>query len=284
MAQWQWQTKNGTTYLSCELLDCWAHGFFTQASWPQTPTALTQVLNPEADVFRVKQVHGNRVMNTSAMVAVIPEAAPNSASSNGNTQAGNIAQSAAGKAFDEADGIFASGQTQAVWACSADCTPALLGDVKTGQVAAVHAGWRGTAAQILPEAVALFLKQGSQVADLRVALGPAIDGSVYQVDGATAVKTGKMLIETEGVEEDGGEEEILRALMALPLPPVLPDEEVGKARLDVRRVNGLQLEKLGLTGEQYSIAPHCTFQEPQHFFSYRRTGEKKVQWSGIVSR
>jgi copper oxidase (laccase) domain-containing protein len=49
-------------------------------------------------------------------------------------------------------------------------------------------------------------------------------------------------------------------------------------------VNHWQLMGLGLAPEQIAIAPHCTFQEPQRFFSYRRTGEKLVQWSGIVSR
>lgn len=279
MAQWQWQRANGSNYLTCDLLAGWSHGFFSQASWPQTPAELTQALNPEAEVFRVKQVHGNRVMDTAEMEPVPPQLDLDAAANAAAVPSGNVAQSGAGKTFDEADGIFATGQGQAVWACSADCTPALLGDVKTGQVAAVHAGWRGTAAQIVPEAVKLFLAQGSELADLRVALGPAIEGSVYQVDIATAVKTGGML-----VESGGDEQEILRALMALPLPPLLPDAEVGKVRLDVRRVNGLQLERLGLAAEQYSIAPHCTFQEPEHFFSYRRTGEKKVQWSGIVSR
>ncbi|MGK7891953.1 MAG: laccase domain-containing protein [Leptolyngbyaceae cyanobacterium] len=33
-----------------------------------------------------------------------------------------------------------------------------------------------------------------------------------------------------------------------------------------------------------AIAPYCTFQDPDQFFSYRRTREKKVQWSGIVSQ
>ena len=35
--------------------------------------------------------------------------------------------------------------------------------------------------------------------------------------------------------------------------------------------------------EQIAIAPYCTFQTPEHFFSYRREQQKKVQWSGIVS-
>jgi len=49
-------------------------------------------------------------------------------------------------------------------------------------------------------------------------------------------------------------------------------------------VNALQLEQLGVSSEQVAIAPHCTYQEPEHFFSYRRDKLKKVQWSGIVSK
>jgi hypothetical protein len=64
---------------------------------------------------------------------------------------------------------------------------------------------------------------------------------------------------------------------------MLPDPEPGKARLDVRLVNRWQFTRLGLDPEKIAIAPHCTFQEPQRFFSYRRTGERLVQWSGIVS-
>jgi polyphenol oxidase len=71
--------------------------------------------------------------------------------------------------------------------------------------------------------------------------------------------------------------------MALPNPPVLADEKEGHVRLDVRRVNAIQLEQLGLGAEQIAIAPHCTFQDPERFFSYRRDGLKQVQWSGIVS-
>jgi hypothetical protein len=63
----------------------------------------------------------------------------------------------------------------------------------------------------------------------------------------------------------------------------LADPEPGRVRLDVRRVNLLQLEQMGIGDDQVAIAPHCTYQQPEHFFSYRRDGLKKVQWSGIVS-
>jgi hypothetical protein len=49
-------------------------------------------------------------------------------------------------------------------------------------------------------------------------------------------------------------------------------------------VNELQLEQLGIHSEQIAIASYCTYQQPEHFFSYRRDKLKKVQWSGIVSK
>ena len=69
----------------------------------------------------------------------------------------------------------------------------------------------------------------------------------------------------------------------MPNSPLLPDEQPGRVRLDVRRVNQLQLEQLGVDPNHISIAPHCTYQEPEYFFSYRREKLKKIQWSGVVS-
>ncbi len=80
------------------------------------------------------------------------------------------------------------------------------------------------------------------------------------------------------------ENAIVEALHKLPNSPLFPDPNPGKVRLDVRRINFLQMEKLGISPEQIAIAPYCTYQNPEHFFSYRREKQKKVQWSGIVSR
>ncbi len=73
-------------------------------------------------------------------------------------------------------------------------------------------------------------------------------------------------------------------LQQLPNSPIFDDSQPGRVRLDVRRVNALQLEQLGIQPEQVAIAPYGTYQVPEHFFSYRRDKLKKVQWSGIVSK
>ncbi|MFM7363210.1 MAG: peptidoglycan editing factor PgeF [Cuspidothrix sp.] len=256
MHTWQWYDWEGLPYLTCNLLKPWPHGFFTQQFWPRPPHELTQALQPEASVYRLKQVHGNTVLT------------PQEVDDHLNASDDNLAL---------ADGLISQQPLQAVWVASADCTPVLIGDVKTGQVAALHAGWRGTAAKIIPEAIYRMQSQGSNLADLRVAMGPAIAGEVYQVSVEVAAKIGNSII------SDDDPEKIVAVLQGLPNSPLFPDAEPGKVRLDVRGVNALQLEQLGISVAQIAIAPYCTFQTPEHFFSYRREREKKVQWSGIVS-
>jgi polyphenol oxidase len=261
MNTWHWQTWQTLPYLTCTLLEDFPHGFFTR-HWARPPAELVQVLAHTAQAYRVKQVHGNRVLSPSELKDPM----------------------AAGTAdfLLEADGLVTEQENQAVWACSADCTPVLIADGARGTVAAVHAGWRGTATRIVPAAIDRLVAQGSQLADLRIAMGPAIAGEVYQVSTMVGAQVVASLLPTEDWETNS--EATLEAAQQLPDSPILKDANPGRVRLDVRRVNALQLEQLGIGSEQVTIAPYCTYQTPDHFFSYRRDRLKQVQWSGIVSQ
>ncbi|HIK28205.1 MAG: peptidoglycan editing factor PgeF [Oscillatoriaceae bacterium SKW80] len=259
MHNWHWRTWNGLPYLTCSFLEKWPHGFFTQQFWPRLPAELVEALHPKAETYRVKQVHGNRVLSTKELESTVKAAATE---------------------LPQADGLLTEAAGEAVWVASADCTPVLIADERTGQVAAVHAGWRGTAAKIVPSAIARLQEKGSQLKDLRIALGPAIAGEVYQVSTEVAAEVTATIAPTETTDDPTA---ILDAVQQIPQPPVLPDSEPGRVRLDVRRTIALQLEQLSIYPEQIAIAPYCTYQSPEHFFSYRRDNLKKVQWSGIVS-
>lgn len=243
-------------------MEPWSHGFFTRQFWPYSPSQLAKVLQHEAEVYRVKQVHGNIVLTPAEIASFASHA----------DEENSLSPLAA------ADGLITEQAEQAVWVASADCTPVLIAS-KTGQVAAVHAGWRGTAAKIVPQAIARLQAQGSKLQDLRVVLGPAISGVVYQVSTQVAAEVGASIVSTEA----DSAAEIIQILHNLPNSPVLPDLQPERVRLDVRRVIALQLEQLGISPEQVAIAPHCTYKEPERFFSYRRDNLKKVQWSGIIS-
>jgi len=261
MHSWHWQAAEGLPYLTCSLLKSWPHGFFTQQCWPRTPADLVSLLQPDAQVYRVKQVHGKTVLASSEIEA-------------------SVTQESGEAELPAADGLLTEQAQQAVWVCSADCTPVLIADEVTGQVAAVHSGWRGTAARIVPEAIARLQAQGSRIENILVAMGPAIAGEVYQVSTEVAAEVGASLLPAATADSP---KSILQALENIPNSPILPDPEPGKARLDVRKAIALQLLQLGIEGDRISTAPYCTYQQPDYFFSYRRDQLKKVQWSGIVS-
>ena len=259
-SHWQWSSWEGLPYLTCRLLRDWQHGFFTQTFFPRVPEQLTPILNPNGSIHRVKQVHGNQVLTPKEI---------------------ELAQSLPMEnSYPDGDGIITDAIGQAVWVASADCNPVLIGDVATGRVSAIHAGWRGTAKKIVPRAIAYLVNMGSDLDDLRIAMGPAIAGEVYQVAETVAAEVGASIIpDTEAKAESS----IIEELKQLPNSPILEDCTPQRVRLDVRRVNQIQLEQLGISPKQVAIAPYCTYQHSDRFFSYRRTKEKKVQWSGIVS-
>lgn len=287
MHPWTWTEYNGNSYLQCHLLKEWRHGFFSQQWWPQTPSDLVEAIAPNTQAYRVKQVHGNTVLT-------VTEWQQQGIDASHRADASPLQE----VPLPEADGVIAEQATDAVWAASADCVPVLIADESTGRAAAVHAGWRGTSKKIVPVAIQRLLDQGSRIEHLRVALGPAIAGEVYQVSTTVAAQVGatvvadiaphhKMEGDSSNVDQklqDDAIAHILDALKTLDHSPILEDPQPGRVRLDVRRVNALQLEHIGVSPEQVAIAPYCTYQDPDRFFSYRRTRHKKVQWSGIAAR
>ncbi|MEO8052831.1 MAG: peptidoglycan editing factor PgeF [Acidobacteriota bacterium] len=91
----------------------------------------------------------------------------------------------------EGDALVTSLPTLPVSVRTADCYPILLADDRNRAVAAVHAGWRGTAARIvigtLEEMRRLY---GTEAADVYAAVGPGIGGCCYEVGFEVAQQFG----------------------------------------------------------------------------------------------
>src|SRR5512135_3872176 len=96
---------------------------------------------------RVRQVHGCRVVTAGA----------------------------GAEPAEEADGVTTATPGVAACVSVADCAPVLLADPRSGAVAAVHAGWRGTLARAAGEGVrALVERHGARTSDLLAVIGPCI--------------------------------------------------------------------------------------------------------------
>ena len=135
---------------------------------------------------------------------------------------------------------------------TADCLPVLIGDPVTGTMAAIHAGWRGTAGRITERTVADLMQLGVNPRNAIAALGPAACAECYEV-GQDVISRYK--------KEFG----YWRSLFA-------DLREDGKAHLDIYAANIQQLIFCGFAEERIHVAEHCTMHENEMFFSYRREG------------
>src|SRR5688572_27026068 len=82
----------------------------------------------------------------------------------------------------EADALVSNAPLIAVAVRAADCVPLLMADSMTGAVAAIHAGWRGTAARVAVAALnAMEREYGTHPANVVAAIGPRIGPCCYAV-------------------------------------------------------------------------------------------------------
>ncbi len=125
----------------------------TEPGEPETPAARALVtgLGGDGSLAMVRQIHGARVVQVALADGVT-----------------------------EADGIVCTVPGRVIAVRVADCVPVLLASRRG--VAALHAGWRGTALDIVRVGLdALLSATGDVATDVRAWIGPAICGACYEV-------------------------------------------------------------------------------------------------------
>jgi polyphenol oxidase len=137
---------------------------------------------------------------------------------------------------------------------AADCLPVLIADTKSTAMAAIHAGWRGTAGRITERTVAdLMQSHGVNPRNCIAALGPTACAACYEVG-------------EDVIEKYKKEFRYWRNLF-------VNFKEGGKAHLDIRAANLQQLAFCGFTEDRIHLAEYCTMHQNDLFFSYRREGK-----------
>jgi hypothetical protein len=132
---------------------------------------------------------------------------------------------------------------------AADCVPILLADRRTGAVAAIHAGWKGTAAGAVMVAVqSLASRYGAKPEDMIAAVGPCIGPCCYEV----------------GPELAGHFSSHAEASTWF--------SDAARPHLDLWRATRDQLIRAGVPPAQIHVCALCTFDHPSLFHSYRRDG------------
>ena len=149
----------------------------------------------------------------------------------------------------EADAVYTAQPNQVCLVMTADCLPVLFTNKQGTEVAAAHAGWRGLCDGVLEETVKCFQSASEEIIAW---FGPAIGPNAFQV--------GKEVIEQ------------FMAFDPIAETAFRPDpNEVGKYLGNLYQIATQRLNKLGIT--QIYGGEHCTFNEKERFFSYRRDGK-----------
>jgi purine-nucleoside/S-methyl-5'-thioadenosine phosphorylase / adenosine deaminase len=167
-----------------------------------------------------------------------------------------------GDRFREGDGLVTNVPGMLVGVRTADCVPVLIADERTGGVASVHAGWRGTAENIVAAAVReLITRFGSRAADLHAAIGPSIGPCCYEVGSEVARR-----FDTGGPERN------------------TPDasRRIDPQKIDLPGINERQLLATGVT--DVWVARECTFCDSAKYYSYRREKEHAGRMLSFVGQ
>ena len=152
----------------------------------------------------------------------------------------------------DADAIVTDTPDLLIAVQTADCVPLLLADLTGGQVAAVHAGWRGVVADVAGAALDAMAPSGP----VHAWIGPAICPGCYEVS------------------------EEVRAEVADAVPEAFAQTRADTPSVDVRAGVAAQLARRGITAE---LVGGCTFEEPG-LYSYRRDAITGRQAGVIVLR
>ena len=162
--------------------------------------------------------------------------------------------------YPECDGLITNDPGTVLVVFTADCTPILLHDPVTGAVGAVHAGWRGTAADIAGKAVRAMVEEfGCKESDIRAAIGPNIGQCCFQTD----IDVPSAMVDAFGREAQA----FIR-------------QQDDKYYVNLKEINALALRRAGV--KNIEISTSCTMCENERFWSHRVTGGQRGSQGAII--
>ena len=160
----------------------------------------------------------------------------------------------------QADAMVTATPGLALAVLTADCQPVLFADSAARVIGAAHAGWRGALDGVLGATVDGMVELGARRENIRAVIGPAISQSAYEV--------GPEFFETFMAEDP----EHARFFAG---------GEGDRLHFDLPAFGLAQLRAAGVEAEW---TRHCTYSDPDRFFSYRRScHERQADYGRLIS-
>ena len=148
----------------------------------------------------------------------------------------------------QADAMVTATPGLALAILTADCQPVLFCDAKAQVIGAAHAGWRGAKDGVLESTLTAMEALGAKRADISAVVGPTISQASYEVG-------------TEFFEAFTDDDRSTSRFFTQGL--------AGKYLFDLPSYGLARLRAAGVGQAEWT--GHCTYRDPDRFFSFRRT-------------
>jgi len=144
---------------------------------------------------------------------------------------------------------------------TADCMPVLFADPDAGIIGAAHAGWRGALDGVLEATLDAMEALGSDRDDITAVIGPCISQAAYEV--------GPEFLDTFLAEDPDSQH-------------FFANGQGGRYVFDLPGYGLKRLRDAGIGLAEWTR--HCTYAQPQLFYSYRRsTHENAADYGRLIS-
>lgn len=161
----------------------------------------------------------------------------------------------------KADALVTATPGLALTVLTADCQPVLFLDAKAGVIGAAHAGWKGALDGVLEATVSQMEILGAARANIAAVIGPAISQRNYEV----------------------GPEFLDQFLAADPnYQQFFAQGNGDRLQFDLPAFGLHRLRAFGVGAASWTR--HCTYADPDRFFSYRRSVHwKEADYGRLIS-
>jgi YfiH family protein len=169
---------------------------------------------------------------------------------------------------------------------TADCLPVILVDTKRHAIGLFHAGWRGTLKRIVEKGVGEMHRCfGTNPRDLKVAIGPGIQGCCYEVGEEVRIKFESQFEYGASLFREIKESDPVREkypLLFLSARAPGHSDLPKKIFLDLVEANRQQLLAADVAAKNIEASPLCTNCHPELLFSYRAEHGKTGRMMGAA--
>ena len=163
------------------------------------------------------------------------------------------------KVYEGYDALITENSNTFLSVTVADCTPILIYDAKNQAVAAIHAGWKGTVADITAKTIQMMQAEfNTNPADCFAYVGTCIDESSFEV--------GEKVAELFGYE----------------FKKLVKTGKKVKFFVDLKKANAAQLMKCGVPENQIEISSFSTVLDNYDYFSHRKEKGKTGRMMALI--